>query len=313
MVLGPLGVNIPIPVLNLPCLMLFSYAVLKKGFVGVTPTALSKVFEVIDQGIVVVDEYGRIIECNRRAVALMEGVFPSRPFKIGMGIMAFLFEGKPDAASPFAAERLPAELKNTQNSQYVAVACHALDARRGKRIGYVLVFTDITLMKAQVEMDFLTGSYNREGLSNAFADLQEESDRLPFISALIIDMDDFKAINDTYGHLGGDLILCDFVNMARTMLPEKCFLGRLGGDEFVAILPAGLAEAAELAEKLRQGVSARAVPYMDLTIRYTISVGISACNNEDCQLSELLDKADLALYEAKNQGKNCVYTRTAVR
>lgn len=305
-VLNNMGINIPIPVLNLPSLLLFSYAVLRKGFVGITPTALSKVFEVIDQGIIVVDENGKVIEFNRRAYELTENLILSQHLQTESNISEYIPANNPGSPNESWLEGLPTELKNAQRNQYIALAYHALEVLKGKVIGFVLVLTDITLLKVRAEIDVLTGSYNREGLVNAFADLQKDSEYMPFLSALIIDMDDFKTINDTYGHLGGDVILCDFVDVTRSLLSEKRFLGRLGGDEFVVILPTERNEAAALAENLRQRVAARAVQYLDQTIHYTISVGIASCKNEACVLSELLHQADLALYEAKRQGKNTV-------
>ena len=311
-VLCNIGFNIPIPVLNLPCLMVFAYAVLKEGFVGVTPTALSKVFEVIDQGIIVVDEHGKVIEFNRRASELMENMSLTRRLKTGAGILDYIDANSAGNPTAFSVDALPNELKNTQRNQHIALAYHALETLKGKLIGYVLVLTDITLLKVRAEIDFLTGSYNREGLVNAFADLQRDVLRMPYLSALIVDMDDFKAINDTYGHLGGDVILCDFVGVVQSLLCERPFLGRLGGDEFVLILPTEISEATDMAEKLRQAVATRAVRYLDHTIHYTISIGIASCKNETCALSALLHKADMALYEAKRLGKNTVHAQTAV-
>lgn len=306
--LSSIGINIPIPVLNLPCLLVFSYAVLKDGFVGVTPTAFSKVFEVIDQGIIVVDAYGRVVEYNRRADELMRNTVTADSFSAGSSIKAFITPDAPDSQSEFSIASLPAELKNAQRNQYIALAYHALESYKGRLIGYVLVLTDITLLKVRAEVDSLTGSYNREGLVNAFSDLSKDATLVPYLSALIIDLDDFKKINDTYGHLGGDMILCDFVGVARSLLSERRFLGRLGGDEFVVILPTEQNEAKALAENLRQRVAARTVPYLSETIRYTVSVGVATCKNESSSLSELLRKADLALYEAKHQGKNTIRT-----
>ncbi|HNW86085.1 MAG TPA: diguanylate cyclase [Candidatus Limiplasma sp.] len=306
-VLCNLGIHIPIPVWNLPCLVLFSYAVLNEGFVGIAPTALSKVFEVIDQGIVVVNERGIVLELNRRACELMENLRLPGSLKPGTQIAEYLATGNAESQNPFQVEMLPTEIKNTKRNQYLALAYHALESHKGKRIGYVLVITDITLLKVRAEIDSLTGSYNREGMVNAYADLQKDAVRTPYLSALIVDMDDFKTVNDTYGHLGGDVVLCDFVGFVQSLLPEKCFLGRLGGDEFVVILPTEMKTAAEFAEMLRERVSQRTVAYRNDTIRYTASVGIASCKNEECSLSELLHKADLALYEAKREGKNAVH------
>lgn len=308
-VLSPCGVNIPIPVLNLPCLALFAYAVLRGGFIGVTPTAFNKVFEVIDQGIIIVDRAGAVLEFNRRAAELMEDIAAPSRIETGSDFMALIRQRREIPASVFSADSLPAELQDAQRNRTVALACHALTSPKGKLAGYVIVLTDITLLKVRAEIDSLTGSYNREGLSNAFSGLQKVSMGIPSISAMIIDLDDFKHINDTYGHLGGDVILRDFVRIAQSLLSEKHFLGRLGGDEFVAVLPAGLDEATRLAEQLRLRVAERTVPYLNHSIRYTISVGIASCRFEECSLSDLLHLADEALYKAKHQGKNMIFAQ----
>jgi diguanylate cyclase (GGDEF)-like protein len=300
------GINIPIPVLNLPCVVLLSYVVLRGGFVGVVPTAFNKVFEVIDQGIVVVDENGKVVEHNRRASELMNDIAYSGCLKTGSDIMELVPGHQSALNAGFSIEGLPSELKNAQRDRYISLTCHPLEAFKGKRVGYVIVLTDITLLKVRAEIDSLTGSYNREGLTNAFLDLQNHTESNPFVSAMIIDMDNFKNINDTFGHSGGDVILRDFVSTAQALLSEKYFLGRLGGDEFVIVLSAEIEVAAAVAERLRKSVSERIVQYSNHKIQYTISVGVAACSNGECTLSELLHKADLALYNAKHQGRNLI-------
>jgi diguanylate cyclase (GGDEF)-like protein len=304
--LSDIGINIPIPVLNLPCVVLLSYVVLRGGFIGVAPTAFNKVFEVIDQGIIVVDENGKVIEYNRRASELMEDIAYSGCLKTGSDIMELMSGQGSSAKEKFSIDDLPAELKNAQRNRYISLARHTLEAFRGRLVGYVIVLTDITLLKVRAEIDSLTGSYNREGLANAFSDLQKHSESNPYVSAMIIDLDNFKGINDTYGHSGGDVILRDFVSTAQALLSEKYFLGRLGGDEFVIVLSAEIEVAVAVAERLRKCVSERTVQYLNHKIQYTISVGVASCSNDECSLSDLLHYADSALYKAKHQGKNLI-------
>jgi diguanylate cyclase (GGDEF)-like protein len=302
--LSDIGINIPIPVLNLPCVVLLSYVILRGGFIGVAPTAFNKVFEVVDQGIIVVDVDGKVIEYNRRASELMEDIVCSGCINTGSDIME-LMSGQGSAAKEgFSIESLPAELKNAQRNRYISLAHHTLETFRGRLAGYVIVLTDITQLKVRAEIDCLTGSYNREGLTNAFSDLQKHAEGNPYVSAMIIDLDNFKSINDTFGHSGGDVILRDFVSTAQSLLSEKYFLARLGGDEFVIVLSAEVEVAVAVAERLRKCVSERIVQFLNHKIQYTISVGVASCPNGECLLSDLLHKADLALYKSKQQGKN---------
>ena len=106
--LSGMGINIPIPVLNLPCVVLLSYAVLSGGFLGVAPTALNKVFEVIDQGIVVIDGNGRVVEHNRRAADLMNDIAYSGCLHIGSDISELMSDApKSSGAKCFSIEALP--------------------------------------------------------------------------------------------------------------------------------------------------------------------------------------------------------------
>ena len=197
--LSDLGINIPIPVLNLPCIVLLSYAVLRSGFLGVAPTALNMVFEVIDQGIIVIDGAGKVVEHNRRASELMSDIAYADCLKMGSDISELMRDAPKSAGKkPFSIDNLPAELKNAQRSKYISLACHTLEKVGGKFIGHVLVLTDITLLKVRAEIDSLTGSYNREGLTSAFMDLQKNPESNPYVSAMIIDLDNFKTIN---GHI----------------------------------------------------------------------------------------------------------------
>ncbi len=302
-ILNDMGIIIPIPVLNLPCVVLLCFAVLRSGFLGLAPTAMNKVFEVIDQGIIVLDGTGKITEFNPRAAELMHAV-NSDSLQIGSNISRFLYKTQKD--SGFSIEDSPSELTNRQRTIFLSLAHHSLQTSGGNSMGYVFVLTDITLLKEHAEIDPLTGIYNREGIANAFLHFQMNPEVNPSVSAMIIDLDNFKNINDTYGHFGGDSILKDLVNTTQALLSEDYAFGRLGGDEFVVLLSAGLEETFSAAENLRKCISKRSVPYLKHRIHYTISVGIAGCSIQNCSLTDLLSKADFALYQSKQQGRNRV-------
>ena len=107
---------------------------------------------------------------------------------------------------------------------------------------------------------------------------------------------------------GATSLLRDLVGAAQALLSEKHVLGRLGGDEFVVILSAEIEVAVAVAERLRKRVSERVVQYLNHRIQYTISVGVAGCEMKGGSFSDLLHKADLALYKAKQQGKNRIST-----
>jgi len=156
-------------------------------------------------------------------------------------------------------------------------------------------------------LDPLTGVYNRRfGLSR----LHEEFDRAVRMNAplgvLMFDIDHFKQVNDTYGHLVGDRMLVSVTAVARTILREGDILVRYGGEEFLAVLPAASTEDLRLVgERLRRAIEDSSITDGTQTIRATISLGGASYPNQTVEREEhLVQLADEALYRAKELGRN---------
>jgi two-component system cell cycle response regulator len=160
-------------------------------------------------------------------------------------------------------------------------------------------------------LDPLTGIYNRRfGLAR----LQEEFGRAireggP-LGLLMFDIDHFKSVNDTYGHLIGDRVLSWVAKLSRTVLREGDVLVRYGGEEFLAVLPgASRQNAALTAERLRRMVEEAVVRDGSQEIRVTVSIGVTAFPNPQVQSEQdLVRQSDEALYSAKESGRNRVVT-----
>ena len=127
-------------------------------------------------------------------------------------------------------------------------------------------------------------------------------------AVLYIDIDDFKKINDAYGHSGGDAVLEHFGKLLREDSRASDLIGRLGGEEFAVLLPeTGREGALRFAQKIRTHAERTRVPCGATEISYTVSIGFSICEASDnLSLEELIRQADTALYVAKKSGKNCV-------
>ncbi len=124
---------------------------------------------------------------------------------------------------------------------------------------------------------------------------------------LMIDIDHFKRINDTYGHAAGDAVLVDFASSARAMLREIDMIGRLGGEEFGVILPNSDASNAEtVAQRIRRTIEARAIETESHKLHITISIGVTLITGADPKPDASLTRADHALYAAKRDGRNLV-------
>lgn len=125
------------------------------------------------------------------------------------------------------------------------------------------------------------------------------------LAIIIIDIDHFKRVNDRHGHLVGDQVLAGVASTLRSQLREYDVVGRFGGEEFVALLPgADLHEARQVAERLRNRISHMAVAADDAMITVTVSAGVAIMNLHGDDLIELLAAADLALYRAKELGRD---------
>ncbi|MDD5388241.1 MAG: diguanylate cyclase [Gallionellaceae bacterium] len=126
-------------------------------------------------------------------------------------------------------------------------------------------------------------------------------------SLLIIDIDYFKRVNDSYGHAVGDSVLCHLASLANALLRRNDLFGRLGGEEFGILLPATRADgAAEFAERLRLYVSDNPAQVDQVSIAFTISIGVTEFNAGDDHPDHVLARADTALYRAKENGRNRV-------
>jgi two-component system cell cycle response regulator len=165
-------------------------------------------------------------------------------------------------------------------------------------------------MEAQLVDDFLTGVHNRRFTFAQLAALLSGARRHGrSMSVLMIDIDKFKAINDTHGHAAGDRILTAVARTIRDRIRAEDYVGRVGGEEFLVLLPdAGALEAARVAEDIRQRVSDVAVHVRGTPVRATVSIGWATTHGgEDVETpEELLRRADWALYEAKADGRDTV-------
>jgi len=155
--------------------------------------------------------------------------------------------------------------------------------------------------------DPLTGLFNRRGLDHAVALLLSSAKRNKnSVSAITMDLDFFKSINDTYGHDGGDFVLKEFSRELLHQARSSDACSRLGGEEFVIILPATTkANAMQVAERIRRSVEEKELNYGGKAIKITCSFGVSTLSTE-IDMDYLLKQADKALYQAKADGRNRV-------
>lgn len=178
---------------------------------------------------------------------------------------------------------------------------------------------EIDTTHAQLEIsaitDTLTGLYNRRCLNEIFPKLLAEAERENRkVFAIVLDLDYFKKVNDTYGHIAGDKCLVHFSDILKNESRTNDYLFRLGGEEFLIIMIAeGIESATDFAEKLRSATDSSPVHFDDCLIHFTVSGGISYAEpaaQTDLVFKKMLSCADIALYEAKGAGRNRIVTST---
>jgi diguanylate cyclase (GGDEF)-like protein len=163
-------------------------------------------------------------------------------------------------------------------------------------------------VQKQAITDTLTGLYNRRGFNELGRREVERALRFGRpLTALMLDIDYFKNVNDLYGHLVGDKLLIGMSSRFLQELRQIDLLGRYGGDEFVALLPeTDLPNALSVAERLRKVVAGATFASAALPVKITISAGVAALGTDVKDLTTLIQKADAALYEAKRLGRDRV-------
>jgi len=167
------------------------------------------------------------------------------------------------------------------------------------------------ILLEQVQKDPLTKLYNRRYFADVSKDILSISKReKSSICIIMADVDNFKSVNDTYGHLAGDKVLKEISRRLRSMSRESDVIARYGGEEFIILIPnTELDGAQQFAEKIRASIAYPLFEIDDkLSIRVTISIGLAHMHTqEDSTIENIFVRADKALYEAKNSGKNRVF------
>jgi two-component system cell cycle response regulator len=169
-------------------------------------------------------------------------------------------------------------------------------------------------LRIQATHDPLTGVWNRRAILDMLSNevVRSTRDGTP-VAVAIADLDHFKQINDSYGHIAGDIALCETVNRMRTLLRPYDAIGRYGGEEFLIVLPGCTTQdALKLAERLRLGIGQEMITIPEGRVTVTSSLGLAASDTiEAPDAMSLIRAADAALYRAKACGRNRIELATA--
>ena len=186
------------------------------------------------------------------------------------------------------------------------------DAARTAELAEQLYHAKDALEAKQAELtklantDSLTGLLNRRRFT-ALGEQAIENTPTDNIWVIMLDIDHFKRINDTYGHAAGDTAIRDFADIIRNRVGTDGFIGRMGGEEFAAILENyEMNSAIKMAEEIRQETAAHITVHESEKFRFTASLGVAQWHKGEITIEAALDRSDQALYSAKAYGRNRV-------
>ena len=295
--------------------LFFALGFLRFRLLDIVPLARDVIFEGMSDGVLVLDTRDRIIDFNSRLRAILPDV---RKTSSGFPVFEAL------AAYPVLVELIKENSPKTvelQVNRAGADCCYQssltpLFDRSKKAVGKVIIIHDHTQVKQLLQqledlatLDGLTNVYNRRHFNElATREVYRLQRYGGALTLIVLDLDHFKRVNDTHGHLAGDAALRTVAQTCRGVLRQSDILGRFGGEEFVILLPeTDRTAAAALAQKLRTALEQQRIQYEDRSFVVTASFGVAGVTTStDASLEELFRSADQAVYEAKETGRNRV-------
>jgi len=290
--------------------LLLSVNVLYLRFLDILPTAYEAAINEMDVGVIVVDPHGQISYINPATEKITD---VAKNQAIGADARRVF----PSLTSIFDTFQENMEIVISQDGveNTYQVKHSVFMQRKNKQAGYIITLNDITerarLHKEVERLSFtdpLTGSLNRRALTlNGEQEIQRAQRYLRNLSLILLDVDNFKAINDNYGHQYGDNVLKAIVQVIRKIIRTNDYIFRYGGDEFVVMLiETDIGEALEITNRIRRElVQLQIGGEQDGPKQVSISLGVTSLASDD-SLENILHRADNALYKAKLGGKDQV-------
>lgn len=165
------------------------------------------------------------------------------------------------------------------------------------------------LAEIHSQQDHLTKLYNRRGFINRVEPLWNSGIKNnKSMSIILLDIDWFKSVNDNYGHAVGDKVLEEIAKILKVSIRDGDIISRWGGEEFIIFLPdANLIAAQQVAEKVRELIEKAVISLESISINITASFGAASSTDDNTPIEELINSADTLLYQAKENGRNCVH------
>jgi len=298
--------------------LIIGLGIIKYDFLEIKALARETIFENSHDGMMVLESGLRLIDYNKAA----KDFFGALNISLDNYPIEHLFNRQPELLEVFQSETTQEfSVIIDGEKRYFEISTMPLGIPyHNKKMRMFKSIRDITEKKRIQEQltilattDSLSGLYNRaEFMKLAQRELSLAQRYNKKLTLLMIDVDFFKTINDTFGHAAGDEVIQVMGNLIRTNFRKNDLAGRLGGEEFVVLLrDTSLDEAKSAARKFNEAVSRKTVIYEGREISITVSIGVAefygGINNRG-NIEDVLKQADRALYKAKSIGRNCIAT-----
>lgn len=317
--LSPYGIDLG-PVSMSISFIFHGSALLSFQMFNVAPIARDRVFESMNEGVIVLNQNGAIVDYNN---AMLDVIPMLNKLDIGKSI-ADVFDVNQQLVK-IIGEKQECDYELCQDGEirHFHIRFSTVRNKNNLQIGQIITFVDVTervylqeKLKQLASMDGLTQVFNR----TFFMEMSEKIFETLImnggnVSVIMFDIDHFKKVNDTFGHEVGDIVLTHVASVAKESIRATNIIGRYGGEEFIICMPdTPLDEAYELANTIRLNVSERYACINNKEISTTSSFGISHAHlkvgDNSQSIHSLMRQADLALYAAKRNGRNCVKSYT---
>ncbi|ASA24677.1 sensor domain-containing diguanylate cyclase [Paenibacillus donghaensis] len=299
----------------LPAVIAAYFTIFSDPRVSLYPLAKSKILDNMKDGVVLTDRYDNIIDVNEAGEVILSKLIGEQPKTWRGADIQRLLQQSDDVRSHYERRlegHFEMDCPGTDDICY-GVSLITTEHAQAGATGMLMVFSDHSEKKRyerellhQATVDDLTGLYNRRHFMSKVQEhaLQEGEG----MALLLMDIDDFKLINDTYGHLAGDQALVNFSNKILSIYTTSGIAGRIGGEEFAVCFFASDEQAAlREAEHFRATMNDHHVILSEgQRIRLTVSIGIAFTQRSDVTFEDLYRQADEAMYQSKATGKNRV-------
>ncbi len=331
MVWGPSGPNLTPALMVFPVAMIGS-AIVRDGLVDKVPLARGEIFESLAGAVFVTDNSGRVIDVNAAARAFAREIDGAEDL-----VAKMLHEVCPRTAR-ILDRGGEVDVPTPNGHRVVSLVTTSIGDGKGVTVGRCVILRDVTdavmqrrelermrdALSREVEVseelraelgdqvirDSATGLYNRRFLAQTLPGIVESciAQGSP-LSVAVVDIDHFKSVNDSWGHGVGDRVIEAVAAVLKRNAPGGLTV-RYGGDEFLVILPgASAAKAVAIVESMRTACMELRVDTRDGPVQVTVSAGVATLTGEEIDVDELLEVADLALYRAKEAGRDRTWSQ----